>query len=304
VRFNIFLVLFMSLWLSGCVSKSNYQIKVDEATELTERVAELETRNEELQGRILALSQERSDLRSSLSEAGEINSALQQDLRRARADLDRLETVLSARSAEAGAALAEMRRTIDRLQEENRNLALLVEQERIAREARVAQMKSTFDELMDKMESEIARGEITISELKGRLTVNMVDRILFDTGQSEIKSAGLEVLKRVGDILRQEEDKEIVIEGHTDNVPISARLRQTFPTNWELSAARAINVVHYLQGRVGIPGERLTAVGLGPYRPVSPNDTPEGRAQNRRIQIILVPLEGRALETGDVDAEI
>jgi chemotaxis protein MotB len=297
VRFTLFIVLLGSLWLSGCVSKSNYQIKVDEVSELTESVRELETRNEELQERILALSQERTNLRGSLAEAAEQNSALQQDLRRSRADLDRLETVLSARSAEAGAALSEMRRTIDRLQEENRNLAALVEKERIAREARVAQMKSTFDELVNKMESEISRGEITISELQGRLTVNLVDRILFDTGQAEIKSAGLEVLKRVGDILLQEQDREIVIEGHTDNVPISARLRETFPTNWELSAARAINVVHYLQGRVGIPGERLSAIGLGPYRPVSPNDTPEGREQNRRIQIILVPLEGRTLET-------
>ncbi len=282
-----------SVWLSGCVSKSNYQLKVDEAHQLGERVAELEMRNSELHAQIAALSGERSNLRGKLAESEERNAGLQQDLRRARADLDRLETVLSARSAEAGAALSELRRTVDRLQEENRNLAILVEQERIAREARIAQMTSTFDELVNKMEAEIERGEITISELQGRLTVNLVDRILFDTGKAEIKPAGLEVLKRVGDILKQEQDKEILIEGHTDNVPISARLRETFPTNWELSAARAINVVHYLQGRVGIPGERLSAVGLGPYRPVAPNDVPEGRAQNRRIQIILVPAEAR-----------
>ncbi len=297
MRFTVIIIgLLASMWLSGCVSKSNYQMKVDEAAHLGERVADLEHLSAELQGQIAALSNERTHLRSELAEAGERNTALQQDLRRARADLDRLETVLSARSAEAGAALSEMRRTIDRLQDENRNLSMLVEQERIAREARIAQMKSTFDELVNKMESEIQRGEITISELQGRLTVNLVDRILFDTGKAEIKPAGLEVLKRVGDILKQEQDKEIVIEGHTDNVPISARLRETFPTNWELSAARAINVVHYLQGRAGIPGERLSSVGLGPYRPVAPNDTPEGRALNRRIQIILVPMEGRAVE--------
>jgi chemotaxis protein MotB len=154
-------------------------------------------------------------------------------------------------------------------------------------------MKNTYDELVDKMESEIERGEITISELQGRLTVNMVERILFDSGEAAVKPAGLEVLTRVGDILKEVADKEIRVEGHTDNVPISSRLQQTFPSNWELSTARATNVLHFLQDRIGIPGERLAACGFGEHRPIAGNDTTEGRAQNRRIQIVLVPLEGK-----------
>ena len=233
----------------------------------------------------------KGEVEDQLAEAMARISALQQDLLRSRADLDRIEKVLSARSAEAGAALAEMRQTIDRLQDENRRLAAQVEQERIAREARIAQMRSTYDELVQKMEAEIQRGEITISELQGRLTVNMVEKILFDTGRAEVKLAGLEVLRRVGNILKEEKEREIRIEGHTDNVPISPRLQETFPTNWELSTARATNVVHFLQGKVGIPGDRLSAAGYGEFRPVASNGTSEGRAQNRRIQIILVPLE-------------
>lgn len=290
------LLLATSLLTAGCVSKSTYQRKVDEATQLTETVRGLETDYEQLVKQKEALIAGNDQLNRQLTDAMEKSSNLQQDLLRARADIDRLEKVLSARSEETGKAMAEMRQTIDRLQAENQDLAHRVEQERIAREARIAQMKSTYDELVQKMETEIQRGEITISELQGKLTVNMVERILFDSGKADIKPAGLEVLKRVGDILKEVADKNIRVEGHTDNVPISPRLQQTFPSNWELSTARATNVVHFLQDRVGIAGERLSASGLSQYSPVAANDTLEGRAQNRRIQIELVPLEAKVVK--------
>ena len=290
------LLLATSLLAAGCVSKSTYQRKVDEATQLTETVRGLETDYQLLVRQKEALIAGNDELNRQLTDALEKSSNLQQDLLRARADIDRLEKVLSARSEETGKALAEMRQTIDRLQAENQDLAHQVEQERVAREARIAQMKSTYDELVQKMETEIQRGEITISELQGKLTVNMVERILFDSGKADIKPAGLEVLKRVGDILKEVADKDIRVEGHTDNVPISPRLQQTFPSNWELSTTRATNVVHFLQDRVGIAGERLSACGFSQYSPVAANDTPEGRAQNRRIQIELVPLEAKVVK--------
>jgi chemotaxis protein MotB len=290
------LLLATSLLAAGCVSKSTYQRKVDEAALLEETVRGLETDYQQLVKQKEALVAGNDQLNRQLTDAMEKSSNLQQDLLRARADLDRLEMVLSARSEETGKAMAEMRQTIDRLQAENQDLAHQVEQERIAREARIAQMKSTYDELVQKMETEIQRGEITISELQGKLTVNMVDRILFDSGTADIKPAGLEVLKRVGDILKEVADKDIRVEGHTDNVPISPRLQQSFPSNWELSTARATNVVHFLQDRIGIAGERLSACGFSQYSPVAANDTPEGRAQNRRIQIELVPLEAKVVK--------
>jgi len=103
------------------------------------------------------------------------------------------------------------------------------------------------------------------------------------------------VLNRVGEVLKGLVDKAIVIEGHTDDVRISGDLAKRFPTNWELSTARATSVVRYLQEAAGIPPDRLSAVGFGPYRPVGPNDTSEGRARNRRIEIKLVPLESPPL---------
>ena len=299
-RIHWYTLLLAALFVGGCVSTGTYEQKVEESRLLDNTVKALEVEYAGLLKEKEALIQEKKELTQSLTAALQHSADLQQDLLRARADTDRLERVLSARSQEAGQAMAEMRQTIDRLEGDNRrlqqqivDLAAQVAEERLAREARLAEVKSTYDELVSKMEAEITRGEITISDLQGKLNVNMVERILFDSGKADIKPAGLEVLKRVGDILNSVSDKGIQVEGHTDNVPISSRLAQTFPSNWELSAARAINVVHFLQEKVGIPSEKLSACGFSEFRPIADNATSEGRAQNRRIQIVLVPIEER-----------
>jgi len=186
-------------------------------------------------------------------------------------------------------------KTIESLDLHTRNLAAEVEQERLAREEAVAKMQSSYSQLQQQMQSEIARGEITISELEGRLTVNMVDSILFPSGSAKIKKEGLEVLKRVADIVKEIGDKDIEVEGHTDDVPISSRIKKTFPSNWELSTARAVTVVRFLEEH-GIEGDRLTAVGHGEFRPIADNATSKGRAQNRRIQIVLVPKTQRIVK--------
>ncbi len=289
----ILMALTCSFLFSGCVSKTLYQQQVAEADQLISRIEGLETEYKLLADKSSYLSERNGELDQRLRDALNRSSALQDDLLRAKADIDRLEKILSARSAETGAAMTDMRQTIDRLETQNRDLALQVENERIAREARVAQMKSTYDELVGMMDAEIKRGEITISELQGKLSVNMLEKILFDSGAAEVKPAGLEVLRRVGKIVKEVQEKEIRVEGHTDNIPISPRLQQKFPSNWELSTARAVNVLHFLQDSVGIPGERISACGYGEHRPLADNGNPQGRAQNRRIQIDLVPIENQ-----------
>jgi len=276
------IILLAALLLGGCVGKAKYLEKVDEAAATQKKLNET----------IL----ERNDLKKRLADAELKIDGQTQDLQRATADIERLEQVLSTRSAEAGAAMTEMRQTINRLEAENRDLTNQLEMEKIAREARLAQMKNTYDQLVGKLESEIERGEVTISELQGRLTVNMVERILFASGRAEVKPEGLDVLRRVGNILNEAQDKVVQVEGHTDSVPISGRLKERFPTNWELSTARAANVVHFLQDQVGIAGERLAVTGYGPYRPIADNASPEGREQNRRIQIVLVPMENPVVQ--------
>jgi chemotaxis protein MotB len=163
------------------------------------------------------------------------------------------------------------------------------------KEAEIAQVRSTYDELVKDMQAEIAQGQIQITRLADRLSVSMVDRILFPSGEAGITPAGLRVLRRVGNVLKNTQGKTIRVEGHTDNVAISQNLRGTFPTNWELSTARASNVVRFLQDSVGIDPERLQAVGLSQFHPIASNATAQGRSQNRRIEIALLPLEtGRA----------
>lgn len=149
---------------------------------------------------------------------------------------------------------------------------------------------STYQQLLKEMKTEIAQGQITIKELKGKLTMDVVDKILFASGEAKVKKEGLEVLDRVVEILKDVKDKNIRIEGHTDNVPIAGKLAKTYPTNWELSAARAINVSRYLQQQ-GIDPSVLSATAFGEYQPIADNTTPEGRAKNRRIAIILLPKD-------------
>ena len=120
--------------------------------------------------------------------------------------------------------------------------------------------------------------------------MDVLDKILFDSGQTEIRPEGLAVLKRVVEILMTVTDKVIRVEGHTDNIPIAGALAKRYPTNWELSAARALNVTRYLE-KEGIDPSMLSAAAFGEYQPIAENDTPEGRAKNRRIAIILLPMK-------------
>ena len=119
----------------------------------------------------------------------------------------------------------------------------------------------------------------------------MVDKILFDSGSADIKASGRKVLLRLGKLLNDFKERDLRIEGHTDNVPIKEDLRPIWATNWELSTARATAVARYLQDAAKVDPARLVAAGYGEYRPVASNDKPETRALNRRIEIVLVARE-------------
>jgi chemotaxis protein MotB len=158
--------------------------------------------------------------------------------------------------------------------------------------AKVEQEKLSLEELRDSLKQEIEAKEVKITELEGRLTVNLMDKVLFDSGKAEVKKVGRDVLSKIaGNLLNKYPDRAVLVEGHTDNVPIGSELRARFPTNWELSTARATAAVRYLQDHGGVSPERLSAIGYSEYRPIASNDTEEGRAKNRRIEIILLPPE-------------
>lgn len=188
--------------------------------------------------------------------------------------------------------LTPMQTELSRLTEENSRLNEVIaklSREKQEKEKEVKTVTHTYQDLIDNMKDEIDKGQIQISELKGKLKVNIVDKILFDSGEASISSQGKSVLARVGRILKQDTTKIIRVEGHTDDVKINPRLQKKFPTNWELSTSRATNVVRFLQDILKITGNRFEAVGYSEYRPVATNKTAAGRSKNRRIEIVLVP---------------
>ena len=158
------------------------------------------------------------------------------------------------------------------------------------KEREVSELDKTRMEIESSLKEQIAQKDIKLEEIEGKLKVTFVDKILFDSGSVMIKPKGQEVILKLADSFRDNKDQNIGVEGHTDDVQIGAALLDRFPTNWELSAARATAVVRFLQEKGDIAPERLTASGFGFYRPVATNETPEGREQNRRIEIILVPV--------------
>lgn len=154
----------------------------------------------------------------------------------------------------------------------------------------IQRMNSAHEQLVNELQSEIQNKEIQITQLADRLSVSLLDKILFPSGEADITPAGLKILERVGNIIKNVQDKTIRVEGHTDNVPIHPRLQKQFPTNWELSTTRATNVVRFLQDKIGMDATRLQAVGLSEYHPLASNTTAAGRGQNRRIEIALLPM--------------
>jgi chemotaxis protein MotB len=165
------------------------------------------------------------------------------------------------------------------------NLAKSVEEKSSELDA----MKDATDKIREKMKDEIAKGDIQLTESGGKLRVGLVDKILFDSGEAAVSKRGEGVLARVGAVLASIEDRHIQVSGHTDNTPISDKLKQQYPTNWELSVARATNVVRFLQEKASVPADRLVASGYGEYQPIASNRTAAGRAKNRRIELLLTP---------------
>lgn len=162
-----------------------------------------------------------------------------------------------------------------------------LEAQRAQLQASERQVEARYDSLLANLSEEVKKGQLQVRQLKGMLTVDVAEQLFFDSGRATLKDTGKQILQKVAESLKGYEDKAIRIVGHTDNVPISGGLQKVFPSNWELSAARATTVVRFLQD-AGIAPERLVATGRAEYAPVAPNDSAEGRQKNRRIEITLI----------------
>ena len=199
-----------------------------------------------------------------------------QRLEEARKDLVAARAALEQAAAQAGEVKNQLAQTQSRIEQ--------LQQEKEA----VAQVhKGLEEEMREALESK----DVTISELQGKLTVNILDRILFDSGEAVLKPDGAKVLEQIAAVLAQHPKRQIHVVGHTDNVPIRAAARGRFASNWELSMARATAAVRFLSDKAGVDPRRMGAVGYGEFRPIADNSTPEGRARNRRIAVVILSDE-------------
>jgi chemotaxis protein MotB len=153
-------------------------------------------------------------------------------------------------------------------------------------QANVRAMSERAAQLRDQLQAEIAARDVEIEQLRDQLSVRVLDRILFRSGSAEILSAGQAVLEKLAGVFTASDD-HIRVEGHTDIVPIGTMLQEKYPTNWELSTARASSVVRYFETVQKIDPLRLEAVGFSKYHPVAQGDTPEALQRNRRVEIVL-----------------
>jgi chemotaxis protein MotB len=141
--------------------------------------------------------------------------------------------------------------------------------------------KQALQSLKAKLQEMVAAGKLKVRTDRGRIIVEMSEQVLFDVGQSKLKPEGMAALDELTPILISLQGRHFQVAGHTDNTGSEA-------TNWKLSVNRALEVTMYMIER-GMPPDRISAAGYAFYAPVAPNDTPEGRARNRRIEIVLVP---------------
>ena len=281
--FILMVVFLLSVMVGGCVSSSKFEKKVAEADGLNQSLRALQQKYDKL-------TAENNDLKDQFKKLNGDFAQLSIQKDKITADRDELDKVLKSKSDSLSKTINELRGKTAALEMENASLKEGVANLKKTKEEEVKSVSKTYENLMQEMKGEIAQGQVAITELKGKLTVDVLDKILFASGEAEVKPEGLAVLQRVIDILKNVKDKAIRIEGHTDNVKIGGALARKYATNWELSAARAINVTRYLQ-KQGIDPALLASVAYGEYKPVADNSTSEGRAKNRRIAIILQPKD-------------
>jgi chemotaxis protein MotB len=208
----------------------------------------------------------------------------------------------TAQNAELRQALEKMGKDADKLLGEKGTLAsALADAKSRLEELRKAQAAAdarlaTFRQLALKLHKMIDAGELSIALRDGRMVIRLPNDVLFDSGQTDLKPAGQAALRSLANVLKTLPDRRFQVAGHTDNLPIQTA---RFPSNWELSNGRAVQVVHYLIAQ-GMRPEMLAAAGYGEFDPVAPNDTAASRAKNRRIEITLQPNIDELVAVPDV----
>jgi len=162
-------------------------------------------------------------------------------------------------------------------------------------EGKVADEESRSEELSKELAQALSdyreREQVWLAQKDGQSIVTVSDAVLFGSGNADLSSTGTDIVDRIAKVALQDRNRSILIEGHTDNVPIGANIKERFQSNWELSSGRACSVARYLYWKHKMDPKRLSAIGYGEHRPLTDNDTSKSRAKNRRVVIKIGPVE-------------
>lgn len=271
------------LLFSGCVSIGVLEKKIADAKGLKREMQDLQKEREELKSENSALKAQLKKLDDDLSRVSSQRDRIEADRR----ELDR---ILKSKPDSASKALGEQREKTFALQRESTSLQQRLSRQDEAREADVKAVSKTYEDLVQAMKEEIARGQATILERRGKVTVDLAEEVLFASGKAEIKSEGLTFLRRVFPILKGAADRLILIESHANAVRTGGFPAKEDETHWEFSSARAVRVARHLE-QLGIDTAFLSAAACGEDRSAADIGTAEGRAKNRVISIIVQPKD-------------
>lgn len=293
--------------LTSCVSKKIY-------TDLENRYATLKKENRKISDENSALAKSLASAQGDLARLQKEYDAvvakrdqLQNDYTIAKSDLDNLQKSYQALEQNSSSAIAENAKKNRELlaQLEAKEQALAAENARLeklkrdmeARSQRIAELEtiiSAKDAAMTKLKNAISKAltnfegkGLTVEQRDGKVYVSMENKLLFESGSWAVGKNGKEAVKQLGSVLAVNPDIAVMIEGHTDNAPYTGSGQLS--GNWDLSTKRATAIVEILRENASINPENLTAAGRGEYAPIASNETAEGKAKNRRIEVILTP---------------
>lgn len=300
MRWKVLLVSILSFsMLSACITRDEHDQLMGEAAHRMRLAQQAHQQQmDAAQGKIVSLEQAIAKLQAEIVARDKQIEEGNRQVATLQAKLDDL----AALNEQLTSALEKAGKSVDSLVAQKGTLSQALNDTKARlEELRIAQAAATkraelFKNLLLKFKNMIDAGDLKIVLRDGRMTLQLRNDVLFDSGQVTVKQTGKDALTEVAGILVTLEDRELQVAGHTDNVPISTA---RFPSNWELSTARAVEVVKYLVN-AGVKPQLLSAAGYGEYDPVEANDTTEGKAKNRRIEITLQPNIGELVSVPDI----
>ncbi|MGC9985296.1 MAG: DUF3450 family protein [Polyangia bacterium] len=281
MRRHVLVLCASSLFVGACVTTGTYDKKVAELQKVTAdhdraaaeqektlqaRIDDLQKKKAELEHQVDVAVAERDSLRKSLDDSTALVGELKKRLEKLGQNVDKL----TGEKGDLAHTLEDAKSRLDELRKQ-----------KAAAEARA----QTFRSLVEKLRSMIDAGQLKVIIRDGRMVIALASDVLFDSGKTNVKPEGQTALTKLAPVLAGITDRKYLVTGFTDDMPIRT---QRFPSNWELSTARAVEVVKFLVAN-GLKPQQVAAAGYGEFDPAVANDTPEHRAQNRRIEIVLQP---------------